>query len=214
MMKTFAEYCHLRNEQEYELLKSQVLKEYGQAAQAPAPAMGQQGAQQGGQIYGNVAGLNDQQIDAGLDAIKLGLDAWGFEQFTGWIGDLISGGISGAQAGWKMFRGDKAGAADHALDAGVSLVSAIPLGDIAKLIKLRHGPKYAKMFIKAGKTARLTGNAHKQAKKGQRAANVTGTFGQGAVHGAQQAGLGARQYTNPVPSKVAVAAMRAGMSSQ
>ena len=209
-MKTFAEYCHLRNEQEYKFLKTKVLKEYGQLAPAQtAPASGQ-----GDQIYGGVAGLSDQQIDAGLDAIKLGLDAWGFEQFTGWIGDLISGGISGAQAGWKLYKGDKAGAADHALDAGVSVVSAIPLGDIAKLIKLRHGPKYAKMFVKAGKMARSGAGTHRSMKQGQRMANVGNVFGQGAVGAAQQTGVKARQYTNPVPSKVAYAAMSAGMSRQ
>lgn len=190
---TFSEYCTLRNEQEYEALKAQILKEYAANQAAPAPAAGQNGQQ----IYGGVMGLTDQQIDAGLDAIKLGLDAWGLEQFTGWIGDLISGGISGAQAGWKWYKGDNAGAASHALDAGVSLVSAIPLGDIAKLIKLRHGPKYAQMFIKAGKLARTGAKTHRAGAKLQRQANVAGTFGQGAVGAVNNAAQQARQITNP-----------------
>jgi len=181
---TFSEYIALRNEQEYNSLKVQIIKEYGQMAPAPANA----GAGQGQSVYGNFGGMNDQTIDAGLDAIKLGLDTWGLEQFTGWIGDLVSGGISAAQAGVKAYRGDMAGAKGHALDAGVSLVSAIPLGDIAKLIKLRHGPKYANMFIKAGKMARTGAKAHQVAQKVNRTTNVANTFGPNVANQAQQFG--------------------------
>ena len=180
-MKTysFTEYALQRDEQEYKCLKARLLRE-----------------QDG--IYGGVFGLTDTQIDAGLDAIKLGLDAWGLEQFTGWIGDLISGGISALQGGWKLYKGDKAGAADHGLDAAISLVSAIPMGDIAKLLKLRYGPKYAKMFIKAGRTAKTGVKTHKAATTIRRTSNVARNLGGNVPQKAQEMGRQARQYTDPV----------------
>lgn len=169
MRYSFSEYVAERNEAEYELFKVQVLIEQNDT-------------------YGGAFGLSDNQIDAGLDALKLGLDAWGLEQFTGWIGDLISGGISAAQGAWKYYKGDKTGAAQHGMDTAISLVSAIPMGDIAKLLKLRYGAKYAKLFAKAGRAARTGAKAGKAARQTARAANVAGQFGSHVSNRAQQAG--------------------------
>ena len=123
----------------------------------------------------DIGGFTPEQIDMALDGITTALDAWGLEQLTGWIGDLLSAGLSAGRGAVKLYQGDKSRAAGHGIDAAASLISAIPLGDVAKLIKLRKGSNYARLFIKAAKPARAAAKTHKAGRQAQRA----GGMGQG-----------------------------------
>jgi hypothetical protein len=110
-------------------------------------------------------GLSRQNVELGLDAIQLGLDAWGLEQFTGWIGDLINTGISTGRAVHGAFTGGKT--KDHATNALISLVSVLPFGDIAKILKVKKGPQVAKGFIKAARGAKDVAKAQKMQRMGR-----------------------------------------------
>jgi hypothetical protein len=129
------------------------------------------------------SGLSEDQVNTGLDAIKLGLDAWGFEQTTGWIGDLLSAAISGGQSAWHWFKGNPEASKQYGVDAAVSLVSAVPFGDVAKLIKARHGPKYARKFIQVARLAKTKAKEKKIDRMGQRSqefvpgSTIPGMFG-------------------------------------
>ena len=207
MVRTFSEYVELRDHQEYELLKAQILREVAEAGTATAATPATPGAE--GEAPPSTGGLSSEDVDKGLDAIKLTMDAWGFEQFTGWIGDLISGTISAGQALWKWFRKKPEEAKGHGMDAAISLVSAIPFGDVAKLLKLRHGPKYARAFIKAAKPVKQAAGAA----KAQRFTQKTGQYGLPTSSKAQQmqqkygsppAWLGQQQQPAAAPVATAV----------
>lgn len=92
------------------------------------------GAEQGGQSQqsGGFEGM--------LEKAKLGLDVVGVFDPTG-LADLTSGAISLGQGVHKLAKGEE-GAGQHFIDAGISAVSAIPGGDVAKLGKLRHLQKF------------------------------------------------------------------------
>lgn len=145
--------------------------------------------------------LDSQKINAGLDAIQLALDTWGLEPFTGWIGDLTNAGISSGRAihagvtggNWK----------GHTLDAAISLVSTLPFGDIAKLLKARHGAKYAKMFIQAARWAKTGAKTQKATTNVRRTSNIAATFGDQFGRRQQPVGGGKIQPTGTLGVPVA-----------
>lgn len=171
MTRQFSEYVDLRDQQEYELLKSQILRE---VEEAPAGA----------------GGLSGKDVDKGLDAAKLALDVWGLEPTTGWIGDLSSAGISSLQAIYKWMKNKPEEARSHGLDAGISLVSIIPFADFVKLAKARKGAKAAKAALKIARPVKGAVGAAKAARVAQRA----GQFGLPVPGRAQQA---AAKYGGP-----------------
>jgi hypothetical protein len=86
-----------------------------------------------------------------LDRLKFGLDIAGIFDPTG-LADLGSAGISVYQGVSKAAKGEE-GAGGHFVDAGISLVSMLPFGDVAKLGKLRHVPKVQEAAAKLGQKA-------------------------------------------------------------
>jgi hypothetical protein len=165
MTRQFSEYVDLRDQQEYELLKAEILREVEEAAPAGA------------------RGLSGEDVEKGLDAAKLALDVWGLEPTTGWIGDLSSAGISTLQAVYKWFQNKPEEARSHGLDAGISLVSTIPFADFVKLAKARKGAKAARGVLKVARPVKGAIGAAKAARVSQRA----GQFGLPVPVRAQQA---------------------------
>ncbi len=84
-------------------------------------------------------GKGEKKDDA-FGGIKLMLDLVGLVDPTG-LADLASGGISLAQGIGKLARGEE-GATGHFVDAAISGISALPMGDVAKAGKLRHLAKF------------------------------------------------------------------------
>lgn len=110
-----------------------------------------------------------QNVEYGLEALKLALDTWGLEPTTGWIGDASSGTISLGQAIYKGLAG-KPGAANHMTDAAISAISIVPFGDIVKLLKFKYGAKYGTL---AAKFARPIKDAAKNSKTAMTANRTT-----------------------------------------
>ena len=115
--------------------------------------------------------VQNKNTEDGLLGLKLALDVWGLEPTTGWIGDLASGAISLGQALHKAIT-KKPGASSHLADAAISLVSTIPFADVVKLLKLKHGSKYAELATKLAKPLQNASKRNKYNMMQNRAVNT------------------------------------------
>lgn len=72
-----------------------------------------------------------------LDKLQAALDVIGFEPTVGTAADASNSVISALRSAAAIARRDGDSAKQHAIDAGISAISMIPFGDVAKIAKLR-----------------------------------------------------------------------------
>jgi len=72
-----------------------------------------------------------------LDKLQVALDVIGFEPTVGTVADASNAVISALRSAAAIARRDGDTAKQHAIDAGISAISMIPFGDVAKIAKLR-----------------------------------------------------------------------------
>ena len=72
-----------------------------------------------------------------LDKLQAALDVIGFEPTVGTAADASNSVISALRSAAAIARRDGDTAKQHAIDAGISAISMIPFGDVAKIAKLR-----------------------------------------------------------------------------
>ena len=103
-----------------------------------------------------------------LDKLQLALDVAGVEPSVGTVADIANAVISGLRLGAAASRKDGDSAKEHAINAGISVVSLIPFADVVKVVKLRklrkpvlHAAKYAKGAGKSAKAARAAASGDK-----------------------------------------------------
>jgi len=72
-----------------------------------------------------------------LDKLQVALDVIGFEPTVGTAADASNSVISALRSAAAIARRDGDTAKQHAIDAGISAISMIPFGDVAKIAKLR-----------------------------------------------------------------------------
>ena len=104
-----------------------------------------------------------------LDNLQLALDVIGFEP-TG-VADGSNAIISALRSGAAIARRDGDAAKEHAINAGISAVSMIPFGDIAKVAKLR---KYRKPAVAAARFAKDAGKVAQDARRAASAKQLSG----------------------------------------
>ena len=100
----------------------------------------------------------NEDLSSKLDKLQLALDLAGIEPTVGTIADGANTIISSLRAASALASKNKDEAAEHAINAGISIISIIPIADVVKLLKarkLRKPALYAAKAIKlAGKTAK------------------------------------------------------------
>ena len=100
----------------------------------------------------------NEDLSSKLDKLQLALDLAGIEPTVGTIADGANTIISSLRAASALASKNKDEAAEHAINAGISIISIIPFADVVKLLKarkLRKPALYAAKAIKlAGKTAK------------------------------------------------------------
>ena len=84
-----------------------------------------------------------------LDKLQVALDVIGFEPTVGTTADAANSVISALRSAAAIARRDGDTAKQHAIDAGISAISMVPFGDVAKIAKLR---KLRKPAVKIAKT--------------------------------------------------------------
>jgi len=72
-----------------------------------------------------------------LNKIQVALDVIGFEPTVGTAADFINAALSALRAAGAAARLDGKASLEHIIDSGISAISMIPFGDIAKIGKLR-----------------------------------------------------------------------------
>ena len=94
-----------------------------------------------------------------LNVIQAALDVAGIEPTVGTAADGVNTVISLLRAAATKETDQRK---KHLINAGISAISLVPLGDAAKLLKLRKAPKaLTKGFIKTGQGARKYSKAQK-----------------------------------------------------
>tara|TARA_Y100000310_G_C20503348_1_gene725142 strand:+ start:318 stop:749 length:432 start_codon:yes stop_codon:yes gene_type:complete len=113
-----------------------------------------------------------------LDKLQVALDVIGFEPTVGTAADAANAVISSLRSAAALARKDGDTAKQHAIDAGISAVSMIPFGDVAKIAKLR---KVRKPLTKALKGVKVAGKAA-QADRRRQSAQQIASFGPAGTH--------------------------------
>ena len=108
-----------------------------------------------------------------LDKLQLALDVIGFEPTVGTAADAANSVISALRSAAAIARKDGDAAKQHAIDAGISAISMIPFGDVAKIAKLR---KYRKSAVGVARLAKNAGKHIQHKRKRDRIASF-GTAG-------------------------------------
>ena len=106
-----------------------------------------------------------------LDKLQLALDVAGIEPTVGTVADGANAIISTLRLAAAAAREDKDAAKEHAINAGISVVSLIPFGDIVKLAKFR---KLRKPLVKGAKHVKQAGLAAKADRAVQSGAQLMG----------------------------------------
>ena len=106
-----------------------------------------------------------------LDKLQLALDVAGIEPTVGTVADGTNAIISALRLASAAARKDKDAAKEHAINAGISVVSLIPFGDIVKLAKLR---KLRKPLVKGAKQVKQAGLAAKADRAAHSGAQLVG----------------------------------------
>ena len=106
-----------------------------------------------------------------LDKLQLALDVAGIEPTVGTVADGANAIISALRLASAAARKDKDAAKEHAINAGISVVSLIPFGDIVKLAKLR---KLRKPLVKGAKQVKQAGLAAKADRAAHSSAQLVG----------------------------------------
>ena len=112
-----------------------------------------------------------------LDKLQLALDVIGFEPTVGTVADASNAVISALRSAAAIARRDGDTAKQHAIDAGISAISMVPFGDIAKIAKLR---KFRKPAVSAARLARDAGKGI-QHKRRQQSAQQIASFGTAGI---------------------------------
>ena len=106
-----------------------------------------------------------------LDKLQLALDVIGFEPTVGTAADAANSVISALRSAAAIARKDGDAAKQHAIDAGISAISMVPFGDVAKIAKLR---KVRKPLTKALKGVKKTAQTAQADRRRQSAQQLTG----------------------------------------
>ena len=112
-----------------------------------------------------------------LDKLQAALDVIGFEPTVGTVADASNSVISALRSAAAIARRDGDTAKQHAIDAGISAISMIPFGDVAKIAKLR---KFRKPAVTAARLAKNAGKAV-QLKRRRQSAQQIASFGSAGV---------------------------------
>ena len=104
-----------------------------------------------------------------LDKLQLALDVIGFEPTVGTAADAANSVISALRSAAAIARKDGDSAKQHAIDAGISAISMIPFGDVAKIAKLR---KYRKPAVQIARFAKTAGKGAQLRRRQQSLANL------------------------------------------
>jgi hypothetical protein len=112
-----------------------------------------------------------------LDKLQVALDVIGFEPTVGTAADAANSVISALRSAAAIARRDGDSAKQHAIDAGISAISMIPFGDVAKIAKLR---KLRKPAVTAARLAKNAGKAV-QLKRRRQSAQQIASFGSAGV---------------------------------
>ena len=112
-----------------------------------------------------------------LDKLQAALDVIGFEPTVGTVADASNSVISALRSAAAIARRDGDTAKQHAIDAGISAISMIPFGDVAKIAKLR---KFRKPAVTAARLAKDAGKAV-QLKRRRQSAQQIASFGSAGV---------------------------------
>jgi len=112
-----------------------------------------------------------------LDKLQLALDVIGFEPTVGTVADASNAVISALRSAAAIVRRDGDTAKQHAIDAGISAISMIPFGDIAKIAKLR---KFRKPAVKAARLAKDAGKGIQTRRRRQSAQQIA-SFGTAGI---------------------------------
>ena len=108
-----------------------------------------------------------------LDKLQVALDLIGFEPTVGTAADAANSVLSALRSAAAIARRDGDSAKQHAIDAGISAISMVPFGDVAKIAKLR---KFRKPAVKAARMAKTQGQQIQHQRKRDRIASF-GTAG-------------------------------------
>ena len=112
-----------------------------------------------------------------LDKLQVALDVIGFEPTIGTATDASNSVISALRSAAAIARRDGDTAKQHAIDAGISAISMIPFGDVAKIAKLR---KFRKPAVKAARLAKDAGKGIQTRRRRQSAQHIA-SFGTAGV---------------------------------
>jgi hypothetical protein len=104
-----------------------------------------------------------------LDKLQVALDVIGFEPTVGTVADATNSVISALRSAAAIARRDGDKAKEHAVNAGISAISMIPFGDVAKLVKLR---KARKVIVPLARFAKTAGKAAQLRRRQQSIANL------------------------------------------
>jgi hypothetical protein len=106
-----------------------------------------------------------------VDKLQAALDIIGLEPTVGTGADAVNIVISVGRLLLNALKGEKSEVKRHAINAGISAISLIPFGDVAKLLKLRtlaRAGKAGKVAARAGvgalRQAKVAGVAAKSAR--------------------------------------------------
>ena len=112
-----------------------------------------------------------------LDKLQAALDVIGFEPTVGTAADASNSVISALRSAAAIARRDGDTAKQHAIDAGISAISMIPFGDVAKIAKLR---KFRKPAVKAARLAKDAGKGIQTRRRRQSAKQIA-SFGTAGI---------------------------------
>ena len=112
-----------------------------------------------------------------LDKLQAALDVIGFEPTVGTAADASNAVISALRSASAIARRDGDTAKQHAIDAGISAISMIPFGDVAKIAKLR---KFRKPAVSAARLAKDAGKGV-QTKRRHQSAQQIASYGTAGV---------------------------------
>jgi len=112
-----------------------------------------------------------------LDKLQAALDVIGFEPTVGTAADASNAVISALRSAAAIARRDGDTAKQHAIDAGISAISMIPFGDVAKIAKLR---KFRKPAVKAARLAKDAGKGIQTRRRRQSAQQIA-SFGTAGI---------------------------------
>jgi len=112
-----------------------------------------------------------------LDKLQVALDVIGFEPTVGTAADASNSVISALRSAAAIARKDGDTAKQHAIDAGISAISMIPFGDVAKIAKLR---KFRKPAVKAARLAKDAGKGIQTRRRRQSAKHIA-SFGTAGI---------------------------------